>query len=179
MNLTLLSTPGEGLSGRFVNLDRERFGVIPNVTDKEYYTNGFHVPVGYPLTAFDKIRLEAPYHELTNAGHISFVEMDGDSLGNLEAFEQLIRAMQKAGVGYGAINHPLDRDPVCGYSGVIGDECPGCGRTEGDGPRFVRIRRITGYLGSSLERINNAKRAEIKDRATHKTPEVHNPRKKP
>jgi ribonucleoside-triphosphate reductase len=172
MNITLLSTPGEGLSGRFVKLDREKFGEIPDVTDKDYYTNGFHVPVGFPLTAFDKIRLEAPYHELTNAGHISFVEMDGDPAENLEAFEQIIRAMQKAGIGYGAINHPLDRDPECGYSGVIGEECPGCGRVETEDSRFVRIRRITGYLGSSLERINNAKRAEIKDRVKHKTPDI-------
>ena len=170
MNFTLISTPGEGLSGRFVKLDRERFGSIKDVTDKEYYTNGFHVPVGCPVTAFDKIRLEAPYHELTNAGHISFVEMDGDPLQNLEAFEQIIRAMQKAGIGYGAINHPLDRDPECGYTGVIGDECPKCGRKESEEKHFVRIRRITGYLGSSLERINNAKRAEIKDRVKHKTP---------
>jgi ribonucleoside-triphosphate reductase len=170
LNLTLLSTPGEGLSGRFVRLDRELYGEIPGVTNKEYYTNGFHVPVECPVTAFDKIRLEAPYHELTNAGHISFVEMDGDPLQNLEAFEQIIRAMQKAGVGYGAVNHPLDRDPKCGYTGVIGDECPQCGRSESEEERFVRIRRITGYLGSSLERINNAKRAEIKDRIIHKTP---------
>ncbi|MCL1807489.1 MAG: anaerobic ribonucleoside triphosphate reductase [Oscillospiraceae bacterium] len=171
MNYTLISTPGEGLSGRFVKLDRERFGAIPDVTDKDYYTNGFHIPVGCPVTAFDKIRLEAPYHELTNAGHISFVEMDGDPLQNLEAFEAIIRAMQKAGIGYGAINHPLDRDPECGYTGIIGDECPQCGRTENEENRFVRIRRITGYLGSSLERINNAKRAEIKDRVKHKPPE--------
>ncbi|MCL2003698.1 MAG: anaerobic ribonucleoside triphosphate reductase [Oscillospiraceae bacterium] len=170
MNLTLLSTPGEGLSGRFVAIDRERFGKIEGVTDKEYYTNGFHVPVGCPVTAFDKIRLEAPYHELTNAGHISFVEMDGDPLQNLEAFEQIIRAMQKAGIGYGAVNHPLDRDPSCGYTGIIKDECPQCGRTENEEERFVRIRRITGYLGSSLERINNAKRAEIKDRVKHRPP---------
>jgi ribonucleoside-triphosphate reductase len=170
MNLTLLSTPGEGLSGRFVGLDREKFGIIPGITDKDYYTNGFHVPVGYHLTAFDKIRLEAPYHELTNAGHISFVEMDGAPLENLEAFEQIIRAMQKAGLGYGAINHPLDRDPECGYSGVIGDECPKCGRVETESSRFVRIRRITGYLGSSLERINDAKRSEIKDRKLHSIP---------
>jgi ribonucleoside-triphosphate reductase len=170
MNLTLLSTPGEGLSGRFVNIDRERFGKIPGVTDKDYYTNGFHVPVECPVTAYDKIRLEAPYHALTNAGHISFVEMDGDPLQNLEAFEQVIHAMHKAGIGYGAVNHPLDRDPECGYTGIIKDECPQCGRTESEDSQFVRIRRITGYLGSSLERINNAKRAEIKDRVKHRPP---------
>ncbi|MDR0293703.1 MAG: anaerobic ribonucleoside triphosphate reductase [Oscillospiraceae bacterium] len=169
MNFTLIATPAEGLSGRFVQIDRERFGSLEGVTDKEYYTNSFHVPVGYPITAFDKIQLEAPYHALTNAGHISFVEMDGDPLQNLEAFEQIIRAMQKAGIGYGAINHPLDRDPVCGYNGIIGDECPQCGRSESEEARFVRIRRITGYLGSSLERVNNAKRAEINDRVRHNT----------
>lgn len=167
MNLTLIATPGEGLSGRFVRLDRERFGVIPGVTDKEYYTNSFHVPVGFKLTAYDKIRIEAPYHELTNAGHITYVEMDGDPLGNLEAFEQVIRAMAESGVGYGAINHPVDRDPVCGFSGIIGDQCPGCGRAESDDEAgFVRIRRITGYL-ASYDRFNNAKRAEERDRVKH------------
>ncbi len=167
MNYTLMATPAEGLAGRFVKIDREKFGSITGVTDKEYYTNGFHVPVGHRITAFDKIQLEAPYHALTNAGHISYVEMDGDPSQNLEAFEQIIRAMKKAGVGYGAVNHPIDRDPVCGYNGIIGDTCPQCGRAESADNRFVRIRRITGYLGASLERVNNAKRAEINDRVKH------------
>ncbi|MDR1669949.1 MAG: anaerobic ribonucleoside triphosphate reductase [Oscillospiraceae bacterium] len=171
MNYTLFATPAEGLSGRFVRIDRERFGSIEGITDKEYYTNGFHVPVGYPITAFDKISLEAPYHALTNAGHISYVEMDGDPSQNLEAFELVIRAMRKAGIGYGAVNHPVDRDPVCGYNGIIGDTCPQCGRTESENSRFVRIRRITGYLGASLERVNNAKRAEINDRVKHGIPQ--------
>ncbi len=166
LNYTLLATPAEGLSGRFVRIDREKFGVIPGVTDREYYTNSFHVPVYYPCSAFHKISVEAPYHELTNAGHISYVEMDGDPLQNLDAFEKIVRFMHDKGIGYGSINHPVDRDPVCGYNGIIGDECPNCHRTEGDHP-FERIRRITGYLVGTLDRFNNAKRAEEHDRVKH------------
>jgi anaerobic ribonucleoside-triphosphate reductase len=168
LNFTLIATPAEGLSGRFVKLDKKKFGIIPGVTDREYYTNGFHIPVYYPISAFDKIRLEAPYHALTNAGHISYVEMDGDPLDNLEAFEKIIRYMQKCGVGYGSVNHPVDRDPVCGYTGIIKDECPHCGRKENDGAQgFERIRRITGYLVGTLDRFNNGKRAEESDRVKH------------
>ncbi len=166
MNVTLLATPAEGLSGRFVKLDRAKFGLIPGVTDREYYTNSFHVPVYYPIKAVKKIQLEAPYHALTNAGHISYVELDGDTSQNLEAFEKIVRVMKEAGVGYGSINHPVDRDPVCGYNGVIGDTCPHCGRTE-DEHKFERIRRITGYLVGTLDRFNNAKRAEEADRVKH------------
>ena len=166
LNFTLLATPAEGLSGRFVRMDRKRFGPIEGITDRDYYTNSFHVPVHHEITAFDKIRLEAPYHELTNAGHITYIEMDGDPSRNLEAFEKVVRAMKEAGIGYGAINHPLDRDPVCGYTGVIGDVCPGCGRSEG-GVRFERIRRITGYLVGTLDRFNDAKKAEEHDRVRH------------
>ena len=166
LNFSLLATPAEGLSGRFVRLDRERYGTIPGVTDREYYTNSFHVPVYYPISAFDKIRIEGPYHALTNAGHISYIEMDGDPSDNLEAFEQVIRCMKENGIGYGSVNHPVDRDPVCGFSGIIGDRCPGCGRTEDDVP-FERIRRITGYLVGTLDRFNNAKRAEEHDRVKH------------
>ena len=166
LNYTLLATPAEGLSGRFVRMDREKFGVIPGVTDREYYTNSFHVPVYYPCSAFHKISVEAPYHELTNAGHISYVEMDGDPLQNLDAFEKIVRFMHDKGVGYGSINHPVDRDPVCGYNGIIGDECPCCHRHE-DGRPFERIRRITGYLVGTLDRFNNAKRAEEHDRVKH------------
>ncbi|HHU21866.1 MAG TPA: anaerobic ribonucleoside triphosphate reductase [Clostridiales bacterium] len=167
MNFTLIATPAEGLAGRFVKLDRERFGVIEGVTDKEYYTNSFHIPVYFPITAFEKIALEAPYHTLTNAGHISYIEMDGDPSDNLEAFEKIVRYMKECGIGYGSINHPVDRDPVCGFSGIINDQCPGCGRTEEDGVPFERIRRITGYLVGSLERFNDAKRAEERDRVKH------------
>ncbi|NTU89367.1 MAG: anaerobic ribonucleoside triphosphate reductase [Actinobacteria bacterium] len=166
MNYTLLATPAEGLSGRFVKLDRERFGEIPGITDREYYTNSFHVPVYYPISAFDKIAVEAPYHALTNAGHISYVELDGDPTTNLAAFEKIVRCMKESGMGYGSINHPVDRDPICGYNGIIGDRCPKCGREEGDIP-FERIRRITGYLVGTLDRFNNAKRAEEADRIKH------------
>lgn len=167
LNYTLIATPAEGLSGRFVRMDRERFGSIPGVTDRDYYTNSFHIPVYYPINAFDKISLEAPYHALTNAGHISYVEMDGDPMENLEAFEKIVRFMHDNGVGYGSINHPVDRDPVCGYNGIIGDCCPNCGRTEHDGKQFARIRRITGYLVGTLDRFNNAKRTEEHDRLKH------------
>lgn len=167
MNFTLLATPAEGLSGRFVRMDRERFGVIEGVTDKEYYTNSFHIPVGFPISAYDKIEIEAPYHTLTNAGHISYVELDGDPTGNLEAFEHVIRCMKEKGIGYGSVNHPVDRDPVCGFTGIIGDQCPGCGRKEDDGVSFERLRRITGYLVGTLERFNDAKKAEERDRVKH------------
>ena len=166
MNFTLLATPAEGLSGRFVRMDRKIFGSIEGITDKEYYTNSFHIPVYYEIGVFDKIRLEAPYHELTNAGHITYVELDGDPSQNLEAFEKIIRAMKEEGIGYGSINHPVDRDPVCGYTGIIGDICPRCGRQE-DGAKFERIRRITGYLVGTLERFNDAKKAEVRDRVKH------------
>lgn len=143
MNFSLLATPAEGLSGRFVRIDRKKYGVIKGVTDKDYYTNSFHVPVYYKLSAFEKIRIEAPYHELTNGGHISYVELDGDPMNNLEAFEKIVRCMKEAGIGYGSINHPVDRDPVCGYTGIIGDVCPKCGRREEEhGYVHERIRRI-------------------------------------
>lgn len=166
MNFTLLATPAEGTAGRFVKMDREIFGEIEGITDREYYTNSFHVPVYYEITAFKKINIEAPYHELTNAGHITYVELDGDPTQNLDAFEKIVRAMKEAGVGYGSINHPVDRDPVCGFTGIIGDTCPKCGREEGN-VKFQRIRRITGYLVGTLERFNDAKRAEERDRVKH------------
>lgn len=168
MNFTLLATPAEGTAGRFVKIDRRIFGKIEGVTDRDYYTNSFHIPVYYEISAYDKIRLEAPYHALTNAGHITYVELDGDPAQNLEAFEKVIRAMREAGIGYGSVNHPVDRDPVCGYSGIINDKCPACGRKE-DGVKFERIRRITGYLVGTLDRFNDAKRAEEKDRIKHFT----------
>ena len=167
LNFTLLATPAEGLSGRFVKLDQKRFGTIEGVTDKEYYTNSFHVPVYYHISAFKKIQIEAPYHALTNAGHITYIELDGDPTQNVDAFEKVIRYMKSQNIGYGSINHPVDRDPVCGYNGIIGDVCPKCGRTEKDGIPFQRIRRITGYLVGTLDRFNNAKRAEERDRVKH------------
>lgn len=167
MNFTLLATPAEGTAGRFVKLDREQFGVIADITDREYYTNSFHVPVYHKLNAYEKIRVEAPYHALTNAGHITYVELDGDPARNLSAFEKIVRAMKENGVGYGSINHPVDRDPVCGYTGVIEDTCPACGRSEENEVPFERIRRITGYLVGTLDRFNDAKKAEERDRVKH------------
>ncbi len=168
LNFSLLATPAEGLSGRFVKMDAEKYGIIEGVTDRDYYTNSFHVPVYYKLNAFKKIKLEAPYHALTNGGHISYVELDGDPTQNVDAFEKVIRCMKESGIGYGSINHPVDRDPICGFTGIIGETCPCCGRSEKeDGVPFERIRRITGYLVGTLDRFNDAKRAEVKDRVTH------------
>ncbi|MBQ3111272.1 MAG: anaerobic ribonucleoside-triphosphate reductase, partial [Firmicutes bacterium] len=145
LNFTLLATPAEGLSGRFVRIDRDVYGSIPGITDRDYYTNSFHVPVYYPIRAFDKIRLEAPYHNLTNAGHISYVELDGDTCKNLPAFEAVIRYMKECGIGYGSVNHPVDRDPLCGYTGVIDECCPRCGRRDGEGvseEKLAELRRM-------------------------------------
>ena len=130
LNFSLIATPAEGLSGRFVKIDRKIYGSIPGVTDREYYTNSFHIPVYYPISAYKKIQLEAPYHNLTNGGHISYIEMDGDPTKNLTAFEAIIRCMHDNGIGYGSVNHPVDRDPVCGYTGIINGVCPKCGRSE-------------------------------------------------
>ena len=147
LNFTLLATPAEGLSGRFVKIDKKKYGIIEGVTDREYYTNSFHVPVYYKTSAFNKIKIEAPYHELTNGGHISYVELDGDPTKNLEAFEQVIRCMKESGIGYGSINHPVDRDPICGYTGIIKELCPCCGRKEFEEPKYFteRLRRNTKY----------------------------------
>ncbi len=169
LNFSLIATPGEGLSGRFTKIDRREYGTIKGVTDRDYYTNSFHVPVYYPIGAFEKIEIEAPYHALCNGGHITYIELDGDPSDNIEAFEAVIRKMKECNVGYGSVNHPVDRDPVCGYSGIIeGDRCPSCGRIEkeGDVP-FERLRRITGYLVGSLERWNDGKKAEEHDRVKH------------
>ena len=168
LNFSVIATPAEGLSGRFVKMDAKRFGKIAGVTDREYYTNSFHIPVYYKISAYDKIRLEAPYHSLTNGGHISYIELDGDPTENLEAFEKVVHVMKECGIGYGSINHPVDRDPECGYTGIIGDTCPKCGRSECSGEHgFERIRRITGYLVGTVDRFNNAKRAEVSDRVKH------------
>lgn len=166
LNFSLIATPAEGLSGRFVKIDKQKYGVIEGVTDQEFYTNSFHVPVYYNISAYEKINIEAPYHAFTNAGHISYVEVDGDIAKNPQAFESIIRHMYDAGIGYGSVNHPLDRDPICGYNGIIDDVCPKCGRTEDD-TKFERIRRITGYLVGTLDRFNNAKKAEVDHRVKH------------
>ena len=168
LNFSLIATPAEGLSGTFVRKDKVRFGILPGITDREYYTNSFHIPVYYDISAFDKLRLEAPYHALTNGGHISYIELDGDPTQNLDAFERVVRYMKEVGIGYGSINHPVDRDPVCGFTGIIANECPHCRRKETEGEKgFERIRRITGYLVGTTDRFNDAKRAEEKDRVKH------------
>ena len=142
LNFTLLATPAEGLSGYFVRKDKKLFGEIPGVTDRDYYTNSFHVPVHYTISAYEKIQKEAPFHALCNAGHISYVELDGDIATNLEAFEAVVRCMHDAGIGYGSINHPVDRDPVCGYVGVIGEVCPRCGRRDGEAVSEERLAEL-------------------------------------
>lgn len=142
LNFTLLATPAEGLSGRFVNIDRAIYGKIKGITDRAYYTNSFHIPVYYNISIADKIKLEAPYHNLTNGGHITYIELDGNTVMNVDAFESVIRLMKESGIGYGAINHPVDRDPVCGYVGVIGDVCPGCGRKEFDSVPLETIHNL-------------------------------------
>ena len=114
LNFSLLATPAEGLSGRFLNIDKKKYGIIPGVTDKDYYTNSFHIPVGFDISIAKKIELEAPFHAMTNAGHITYVELDGDLVSNPDVFEKIILKMDKEGIGYGSINHPIDRDPVCG-----------------------------------------------------------------
>ena len=145
LNFSLIATPAEGLSGRFVRMDRERFGVIEGVTDRAYYTNSFHVPVYYPISAFEKLRREAPYHAMTNGGPISYIELDGDPTQNLEAFEQVVRFMKECGIGYGSINHPVDRDPICGYTGIIGETCPRCGRKAGEGVPLEKLHKLGLY----------------------------------
>ena len=167
LNFSLIATPAEGLSGRFVKIDRNKFGSIEGVTNHEYYTNSFHVPVYYNLNAFEKIDIEAPYHTLTNGGHISYVELDGDASNNVLALEQVVKYMKEKEIGYGSINHAVDHDPVCGFVGIINEECPKCGRTEEDGIKFNRIRRITGYLVGTLDRFNDAKRKEVEERVKH------------
>ena len=165
MNFTVIGTPAEGLSGRFVRLDRQRYGTIEGVTDRDYYTNSFHIPVYYPISAFEKIQLEAPYHNLTNGGHISYVELDGDPSQNLEAFEMIVRYMKECGIGYGSINHPVDRDPVCGYTGIIGDVCPRCGRHEGEGVSVEKLRQLGVYKNYNSTTIGyHGDPAEERDR---------------
>lgn len=145
MNYGLIGTPAEGLSGRFTRIDKKKYGIIPGVTDREYYTNSSHVPVYFPISAFKKIDIEAPYHGLCNAGHIAYIEMDGDPSKNIDAFESVIRYMHDKGIGYGAVNHPVDRDPVCGYVGIIDEVCPRCGRREGEPMTEEMWQKIKGY----------------------------------
>lgn len=140
LNFSLIATPAEGLSGRFTNIDKAIYGKIKGVTDRDYYTNSFHVPVYYNISIADKLKIEGPYHALTNGGHISYIELDGDTASNVEAFEKIVRLMHDNKMGYAAINHPVDRDPVCGFNGVIGDYCPGCGRRDCEGVPIERVK---------------------------------------
>lgn len=143
LNFSLIATPAEGLSGRFTGIDKSIYGSIPGITDRAYYTNSFHVPVYYDISIANKLKLEGPYHKYTNGGHISYIEVDGDTANNIEAFEKIVRIMHDNDIGYGAINHPVDRDPVCGYTGVIGDVCPGCGRRECEGVTVERVKNAS------------------------------------
>lgn len=165
LNFSLFATPAEGLSGRFTAIDKKKFGIIPNVTDKEFYTNSFHLPVYYHVNALKKIELEAPYHVLTNAGHISYIEMDAEAKKNIPAFMKLVKHMKDKDMGYVSINHPIDRCNNCGLETAIEHECPQCGETV----RIDRIRRITGYLVGTLDRWNSYKQAEEKMRVKHVT----------
>lgn len=167
LNFSLLATPAEGLSGRFTMIDRGKYGIIPGVTDRDFYTNSFHIPVYYNISAFKKLQIEGPYHALTNAGHISYIELDGDTTQNVDVYKSIVRCMHDNGIGYGAINHPVDRDPKCGYTGFIDAQCPCCGRTETPNEPFERIRRITGYLVGTTDRWNNAKKSEEQARVKH------------
>ncbi|WP_405130957.1 anaerobic ribonucleoside triphosphate reductase [Paenibacillus sp. FSL H8-0317] len=168
LNITLFATPAEGLSGKFTKIDRERYGLIPGVNDREYYTNSFHIPVYYTLPAYRKIELEAPFHTLCNAGAISYVELDGNVRANTAAFLRIVQYALAQDIGYFSINHPIDRCPACGYEGVIGDVCPGCEAHENH-VHFQRLRRVTGYLtGDYKVRFNAAKQAEVRDRVKHR-----------
>nr|WP_186819701.1 anaerobic ribonucleoside triphosphate reductase [Halolactibacillus halophilus] len=165
LNFSLIATPAEGLSGRFTKKDHETFGKIPGVTDREYYTNSFHVPVYYNTRAIDKINIEGKYHNLCNGGHISYIEVDGDVTKNTQALDTLVKAMAKANIGYGSINHPVDRCTSCGYTGIINQSCPTCDNH--DEEKIERIRRITGYLVGDMKKWNSAKRREESERVKH------------
>ena len=161
LNYTFLATPAEGLSGRFLDIDRKQYGVIAGVTDKDYYTNSFHVPVGYNISMFDKIAIEGPYHKFCNAGHISYVEMASPPVDNMESIEAIIRQMKDADMGYAGINFPIDFCRECSYQGVFPDDCPSCQSED-----ISRIRRITGYF-STIDRFNDSKKKELADRVPH------------
>ena len=166
LNFSLIATPAEGLSGKFTKQDQQEFGIMKGVTDRQYYTNSFHIPVYYPIKAIDKIRKEGPFHALCNAGHISYIECDGDVSKNLEALDVLVKAMAQYQIGYGSINHPVDRCKCCGFTGTIDNECPQCNNH--DEAYIERIRRITGYLVGDMTKWNTAKQAEEQERVKHK-----------
>jgi ribonucleoside-triphosphate reductase len=144
LNFGLLATPAESYAGKALRQCKAKYGEIKGVTDREYFTNSNHIPVYFNISAADKIRLEAPFHDLCNGGHICYVELDGDTSRNVQSIEAIVKCMHDNNIGYGSINHPVDRDPVCGYTGVINDECPYCHRKEAEDKPFERIRRITG-----------------------------------
>ena len=162
LNYSVLATPAEGLSGRFTRMDRRKYGVIPGVTDRDYYVNSFHVDVKEPITIVEKIKCEAPFHALTRGGHITYVELDGEARKNVKAIAKIVKVMHDEGIGYGSINHPVDTCHNCGYKGVIYDKCPIC-----NSENILRMRRITGYLTGDLNSWNSAKRAEERDRVKH------------
>ena len=162
LNYSVLATPAEGLSGRFTSMDRRKYGVIPGVTDRDYYVNSFHVDVKEPITIVEKIKCEAPFHALTRGGHITYVELDGEAQKNVKAIAKIVKVMHDEGIGYGSINHPVDTCHNCGYKGVIYDKCPIC-----NSENILRMRRITGYLTGDLNSWNSAKRAEERDRVKH------------
>lgn len=145
LNFSLIASPAEGCSGRLLRLTRDRFGVLKGITDREYFTNSFHVPVFYPIRAWNKIQIEANYHKFCLAGAISYIEVAEDLSANIDAFETIVTAMADADMGYFSINHPVDRDPVCGYVGIIGDTCPRCGRHDGEGLPLSVLRKVQGY----------------------------------
>lgn len=165
MNYSLIATPAEGLSGRFVKQDCKDFGKRDGITDRDYYTNSFHIPVYYPIRAVEKIKREAVYHPYTNAGHITYIEVDGDVSKNIKAIDTLVKTMAESGIGYGSVNHPVDRCQSCGYTGTIDNECPSC--QIADERQFDRIRRITGYLVGTMDKWNTAKASEERDRVRH------------
>ena len=162
LNYSVLATPAEGLSGRFTRIDRRKYGIIPGVTDKDYYVNSFHVDVKEPISIMDKVKCEAPFHAITKGGHITYVELDGEAQKNIKAVAKIVKVMHDEGIGYGSINHPVDTCHACGYKGVIYDKCPVC-----QSENILRMRRITGYLTGDLNSWNSAKRAEEKDRVKH------------
>ena len=165
LNFTLIATPAEGLSGRFTKGDQKTFGLIEGVTDRKFYTNSFHIPVYYQIKAIDKIRKEGPFHKLCNAGHISYIECDGDVTKNTQALHRIVRAMADADMGYGSINHPVDRCKACSYTGIIDGACPSCGNKSE--ALIERIRRITGYLVGDMKKWNSAKSSEESERVKH------------
>ena len=162
LNYSVLGTPAESLAGRFLAIDRKEFGVIENVTDKEYYVNSFHIDVKEKISIFEKIKKEAPFHNLTRGGHITYVELDGEAKKNTSVILKIVKAMKDNQIGYGSINHPVDKCRNCGIETIIYDECPCC-----KSRNISRIRRITGYLTGDLNSWNSAKRAEERDRVKH------------